>query len=69
MVRMITSSPIGPSVRTSRLRSSTASDSTLTAPGPGVVEICASLAHDPDEILRMDPHSNDIPYNWSRQDG
>ena len=37
--------------------------------GPSVVANCASLAHDPGEIVRVDPHRNDIPYDWSRQDG
>ena len=37
--------------------------------GPSVVANCASLPHDPDEIVRVDPHRNDIPYDWSRQDG
>lgn len=30
---------------------------------------CATLPHDPDEIVRMDPYHNDIPYDWSRRDG
>lgn len=34
-----------------------------------VVANCASLPHDPGEIVRVDPHRNDIPYDWSRQDG
>jgi dTDP-4-dehydrorhamnose 3,5-epimerase len=32
---------------------------------PALVANCASIEHDPDEILRMDPHHNDvIPYDW-----
>ncbi len=26
---------------------------------------CPDLAHDPDEIMRKDPFSKDIPYDWS----
>jgi dTDP-4-dehydrorhamnose 3,5-epimerase len=37
--------------------------------GASVVANCASLPHDPGEIVRVDPHRNDIPYDWSRQDG
>jgi dTDP-4-dehydrorhamnose 3,5-epimerase len=37
--------------------------------GPSVVANCASIAHDPSEIARQDPHRNSIPYDWSRQDG
>jgi dTDP-4-dehydrorhamnose 3,5-epimerase len=36
---------------------------------PAIVANCASIAHDPTEIVRKDPHQNDIPYDWSRQDG
>ena len=36
---------------------------------PSVVANCASLPHDPAEIVRVDPHRNDIPYDWSRKDG
>lgn len=31
---------------------------------PAIVANCATLAHDPDEIVRIDPLKNDIPYNW-----
>jgi len=35
---------------------------------PAVVANCASIAHDPDEITRMDPLHNDvIPYDWAVQ--
>lgn len=36
---------------------------------PAVVANCATMPHDPTEIHRLDPHVNDIPYDWSRQDG
>ena len=36
---------------------------------PAVVANCATIPHDPAEIHRLDPHVNDIPYDWSRQDG
>jgi len=32
---------------------------------PALVANCASLPHDPDEILRMDPFDNHIPYDWA----
>ena len=31
---------------------------------PAVVANCATLPHDPEEIIRIDPFKNDIPYNW-----
>jgi dTDP-4-dehydrorhamnose 3,5-epimerase len=31
---------------------------------PAIVANCATLAHDPDEIVRIDPFKNQIPYNW-----
>jgi dTDP-4-dehydrorhamnose 3,5-epimerase len=34
-----------------------------------IVANCASMPHDPDEISRMDPHGDEIPYDWSRKDG
>ncbi len=34
-----------------------------------LVANCATHPHDPDEIIRKDPHSNEIPYNWERKDG
>ncbi|WP_094228677.1 dTDP-4-dehydrorhamnose 3,5-epimerase family protein [Methanolobus psychrotolerans] len=29
-----------------------------------IVANCSTIPHDPDEIERMDPFENDIPYNW-----
>ena len=29
-----------------------------------IVTNCATLPHDPQEIIRIDPFKNDIPYNW-----
>lgn len=34
-----------------------------------IVANCASMPHDPNEILRRDPHDGSIPYDWSRRDG
>lgn len=31
---------------------------------PALVANCATLPHDPDEIVRMDPFNNPIPYDW-----
>ena len=31
---------------------------------PAIVANCATLPHDPDEIVRMDPFDNHIPYDW-----
>lgn len=31
---------------------------------PAIVANCATLPHDPDEIMRMDPFDNHIPYDW-----
>lgn len=33
--------------------------------GPAIVANCATLPHDPDEIVRMDPFDNHIPYDWA----
>jgi len=30
---------------------------------------CATEPHDPDEIIRIDPFTPDIPYDWNRPDG
>lgn len=35
---------------------------------PAIVANCATIPHDPDEIERMDPFENDIPYDWTRKD-
>ncbi|MEM7815225.1 MAG: dTDP-4-dehydrorhamnose 3,5-epimerase family protein [Candidatus Aenigmatarchaeota archaeon] len=32
---------------------------------PAIVANCATIPHDPNEIVRMDPFKNDIPYDWS----
>jgi dTDP-4-dehydrorhamnose 3,5-epimerase len=32
---------------------------------PAIVANCATLPHDPDEMIRFDPFDNDIPYDWS----
>lgn len=37
--------------------------------GAAVVANCSTIAHDPAEIHRLDPHVNSIPYDWSRKDG
>jgi dTDP-4-dehydrorhamnose 3,5-epimerase len=31
---------------------------------PAIVANCATIPHDPDEIVRMDPFDNPIPYDW-----
>jgi dTDP-4-dehydrorhamnose 3,5-epimerase len=33
-----------------------------------LVANCSSIPHRADEIDRMDPHENHIPYDWSRKD-
>ena len=32
---------------------------------PAIVANCATIPHDPEEIIRIDPLNNDIPYDWS----
>ena len=32
---------------------------------PSIVANCATEPHDPDEISRLDPFDNHIPYDWS----
>jgi len=32
---------------------------------PAIVANCATEPHDPDEIIRIDPFSKGIPYNWN----
>ncbi len=32
---------------------------------PAIVANCATVAHDPREIVRIDPFSRDIPYDWA----
>ena len=34
-----------------------------------IVGNCASVPHDPEEIMRMDPFSKDIPYDWGLKHG
>jgi dTDP-4-dehydrorhamnose 3,5-epimerase len=36
---------------------------------PALVANCATEPHDPDEIQRLDPASDEIPYDWARRDG
>lgn len=31
---------------------------------PAIVANCSTLSHDPDEISRLDPFDNNIPYDW-----
>ncbi|MFH2101563.1 MAG: dTDP-4-dehydrorhamnose 3,5-epimerase family protein [Candidatus Micrarchaeota archaeon] len=30
-----------------------------------IVANCASIPHDPEEIIRIDPFTKDVPYDWS----
>ena len=32
---------------------------------PAILANCATEPHDPDEMVRIDPFNNDIPYDWS----
>jgi dTDP-4-dehydrorhamnose 3,5-epimerase len=32
---------------------------------PAIVANCATVAHSPEEIIRTDPFSKDIPYDWA----
>ncbi|MFC1936202.1 dTDP-4-dehydrorhamnose 3,5-epimerase family protein [Chloroflexota bacterium] len=36
-----------------------------TGVSPAIVANCATLPHDPDEIKRLDPFDNHIPYDWA----
>jgi dTDP-4-dehydrorhamnose 3,5-epimerase len=36
---------------------------------PALVANCATIAHDPDEIVRVDPFAGDIPYDWTLKHG
>jgi dTDP-4-dehydrorhamnose 3,5-epimerase len=36
---------------------------------PAIVANCATIPHDPQEIVRVDPVKNDIPYNWDIKHG
>lgn len=33
-----------------------------------IVANCATLPHEPDEMIRYDPHGNKVPYKWDRID-
>lgn len=32
---------------------------------PAIIANCASIPHDPEEIIRLDPYSEKIPYDWA----
>jgi dTDP-4-dehydrorhamnose 3,5-epimerase len=36
---------------------------------PALVANCATVPHDRDEIVRRDPFSSDIPYDWALRHG
>lgn len=36
---------------------------------PAIVANCATIPHDPDEIMRLDPLSKEIPYDWGIKHG
>ena len=36
---------------------------------PAIVANCATIPHRPDEIERLDPSDNDIPYDWGLKHG
>ena len=36
---------------------------------PAIVANCATIPHRPDEIERLDPVNNDIPYDWGLKHG
>jgi len=36
---------------------------------PAIVANCATIPHDPDEIVRLDPSSDRIPYRWAPKRG
>jgi dTDP-4-dehydrorhamnose 3,5-epimerase len=36
---------------------------------PALVANCATVAHTPDEIVRREPTSSDIPYDWALRHG
>lgn len=35
---------------------------------PAIVANCSTIPHDPNEIDRLDPHNNHIPYKWETVD-
>lgn len=36
---------------------------------PAIIANCATIPHDPEEIIRMSPFSPNIPYNWEIKHG
>ncbi|HOW43019.1 MAG TPA: dTDP-4-dehydrorhamnose 3,5-epimerase family protein [Candidatus Omnitrophota bacterium] len=36
---------------------------------PAIVANCSTVAHDPKEIVRLDPFNNHIPYSWDLKHG
>jgi dTDP-4-dehydrorhamnose 3,5-epimerase len=36
---------------------------------PAIVANCATIPHDPGEIIRLDPLNNEIPYSWDLKNG
>lgn len=36
---------------------------------PAIVANCATIPHDPEEITRLDPFNNEIPYSWDLKNG
>ena len=36
---------------------------------PALVANCATIPHDPDEIERLDPFDNSLPYDWALRHG
>jgi dTDP-4-dehydrorhamnose 3,5-epimerase len=36
---------------------------------PALVANCATIGHDPDEIDRMDPFTDEVPYDWNLKHG
>ena len=37
--------------------------------GAALVANCATIPHDPEEIERMDPFDNEVPYDWALRHG
>jgi len=40
-----------------------------TGSSPSILANCSSEPHDPNEIERMDPFTNSIPYTWDLKNG
>jgi len=36
---------------------------------PAIVANCATIPHDPEEIVRLDPFTKEIPYDWEIKHG